>query len=302
MGIKLLTKQNRSEMTKILITGATGNLGKSVIKHILKKTKAENIAVLVRNIEKGNDLKSQGIDVRVGDYTNYQLLVDAFKGIDKLYFISGSEFEGRSEQHKNVVNAAKEVGVKQVVYTSFLRKDETSASPISFVVADHIETEIWLKESGMNYTILKHNLYMDMLPLFIGDNVLETGVIYQPAGNGKAAFTLREDMAEIAAHLLTTEGHENKEYDITSDKAYSYRDIAAFISVITGKTIDYSSPTIEEFNRTMTEAGVPEMYIGLFAGFSLAMEKGELDETNSVIEQLVGRKATSVEDYLKTVY
>lgn len=289
-------------MSKILITGASGNLGKSVIKYLLKKTKAENIAVLVRNIEKGSDLKSQGIDVRIGDYTNYQSLVDAFKGIDKLYFISGSDFEGRSEQHKNVVNAAKEVGIKHVVYTSFLRKNETSASPISFVVADHIETENWVKKSGMRYTILKHNLYLDMLPLFIGENLLETGTIYQPAGNGKAAFTLREDMAEVAAHILASDGHENKEYDITSEKAYSYGDIATILTEVTKKEIRYVSPSVEEFYKTMAEAGVPEMYVGLFAGFSQAMEQGELDNTNSVIEQLIGRKATSAEAYLKEVF
>ncbi len=289
-------------MTKILITGATGNLGKSVITQLLKRIKSENLAVLVRKAEDFEMFKLQGLDARLGDYTDYESLIKAFSGIDKLFFISGSEFEGRSQQHKNVVKAAREVGVKHIVYTSFLRKDETSASPISFVVADHIETEIWLKESGMNYTILKHNLYMDMLPLFIGDKVLETGVIYQPAGNGKAAFTLREDMAEVAAHILITNGHENKEYDITSDKAYSYRDIAAFISGITGKTIDYTSPSVEEFNKTLAGAGVPIPYIDLFAGFSLAMEQGELDNTNSIIEQLIGRKSISVEDYLKTVY
>ncbi|MFA8433257.1 MAG: SDR family oxidoreductase [Marinifilaceae bacterium] len=289
-------------MTKILITGASGSLGKSVIKHLLNKVEAENIAVLVRNPEKLEDLELDGVDIRIGDYNNYESLLAAFKGIDKLYFISGSEFEGRSKQHENVVNAAKKVGIKQVVYTSFLRKDETAASPISFVVADHIDTETWLRESGVNYTILKHNLYMDMLPLFIGDKVLETGLIYQPAGEGKAAFTLREDMAEVAAHILTTDGHENKEYDITSDKAYSYNDIAAIISGITGKTVGYTSPSVEEFNKTLADAGVPTPFIGLFAGFSLAMEQGELDNTNSVIEQLIGRKATSVEEYLKEVY
>lgn len=289
-------------MKKILITGASGSLGKLVIKHLLKKEEAKNIAVLVRNAEKNEDLKSQGIDVRVGDYNNYESLVAAFRGIDKLYFISGSDFNDRSQQHKNVVNAAKETRVKHVIYTSFLRKDESSASPISFVVADHIDTEIWLKESGMKYTILKHNLYMDMLPIFMGEKVLETGTIYQPAGEGKAAFTLREDMAEVAAHILTTEGHENKEYDITTDKAYSYNDIAAIISNITGKTIRYTSPSVEEFNKTMTEAGVPEEYIALFAGFSQAISQGEIDKTNSVIEELIGRKATSVEEYLRKVY
>ena len=143
---------------------------------------------------------------------------------------------------------------------------------------------------------------MDMLPLFIGDKVLETGVIYQPAGEGKAAFTLREDMAEVAAHILTTDGHENKEYDITAHKAYSYYDIATIISNISGKTIHYSSPSVEEFNITLAGAGVPEMYIGLFAGFSQAISQGELNNTNSVIEELTGRKATSVEEYLRKVY
>ncbi len=289
-------------MNKILITGASGQLGKSVIKHLLNKVEAKNLAVLVRNEEKASDLKPLGIDVRIGDYTNYESLLAAFKGIDKLYFISGSDFEGRSKQHENVVKAAKEVGVKHVVYTSFMRKDESSASPISFVVADHIETEIWLQESGMNYTFLRHNLYMDMLPLFMGENVLKTGLIYQPAGNGKVAFTLREDMAEVASHILTSKGHENKTYDITSDKAYSYNDIASILTDITGKTIAYSSPSVEEFNKTMTEAGVPEMYISLFAGFAQAMEQGELDHCNSVMEQLIGRKATSMADYLREVY
>ena len=89
--------------------------------------------------------------------------------------------------------------------------------------------KIRLKESGMKYTILRHNLYMDFIPLFIGEKVLETGLIYLPAGEGKAAFTLREDMAEVAAHVLTTDGHENQDYDITSPKAYSYQDLATLL-------------------------------------------------------------------------
>jgi len=289
-------------MSKILITGATGNLGKSVIKHLLKKIDSKNLAILVRDVKKVESLKSEGVDVRIGDYKNYESLVQAFQGIEKLYFISGSDFEGRSQQHSNVVKAAKEAGVKHVIYTSFQRKNETETSPISFVVADHIETEKWLKESGMSYTILKHNLYLDMLPLFISDRLLETGTIYQPAGIGKAAFTLRDDMAEVAAHILASNGHENKEYDITSDKAYSYADIATIIAEVTKKEIRYISPSVEEFDAKLTEAGVPKPYIGLFAGFSQAMEQGELDNTNSVIEQLIGRKATSAEAYLKEVY
>ncbi len=289
-------------MSKILITGATGNLGQLVIQHLLKKVEAKDLAVLVRNGEKSEDLRSQGIDVRIGDYNKYETLVPAFEGIEKLYFISGSDFVGRDQQHKNVVTAAKETGVKHLVYTSFVRENENADSPIGFVVADHIETEKCLRESGMAYTILKHNLYMDMLPVFIGDKVLNSGVVYQPSGEGRAAFTLREDMAEVAAHILTSEGHEGKEYEITSDKSYSYDDIAKIISGITGKTIKHVSPTVEEFTHTMTMAGVPEAYIGLIAGFAQAMEQGEIDETNTLIEQLIGRKPTTAEEYLGKVY
>jgi NAD(P)H dehydrogenase (quinone) len=289
-------------MNKILITGASGSLGKSLIKFILKRTKAENLALLVRNAEKLEDLELDGVDVRIGDYDNYESLTKAFKGIDRLYFISGSDIANRSKQHENVVNAAKEAGVKHVVYTSFQRKNETNSSPMAFVIKDHLDTENWLKSSGMKYTILKHSLYLEMLPMFLGEKVLETGLIYLPAGKGKVVFTLREDMAELAAHILTSEGHENKEYDITADQAYSYDDIATIISNISGKAIRYVSPSVEEFTRTLTEANVPEEYIGMFAGFSLAIGEGELDETNSFVEQILGKKATSVEEYLRKVY
>jgi len=289
-------------MTKILITGATGNLGKSVMTQLLKTIKPNNLAVLVRKADDLEALKLQGLDARLGDYSDYESLVQAFKGIEKLFFISGSEFVNRSQHHENVVKAAKETGIEHVVYTSFQRKNETEASPMAFVIDDHINTENLLKESGLTYTILRHNLYMDMLPLFIGDKVLESGLIYQPAGDGKTAFTLRDDMAELAGHILISGGHENTAYDVSTDTAYSYQEIAALISKLTGKEIRYSSPSVEEFTNTMVEAGVPDEYIGLFKGFALAIKDGELDKTSTIFEQMLGRKATTLEAFLSQVY
>mgnify|MGYP003600141030 CR=1 FL=1 len=289
-------------MSKILVTGATGQLGKEVVEHLLSRTNTSNLAVLVREASKTEGLKTKGIDVRVGSYDDYNSLIKAFNGIDKLYFVSGNDITNRTQQHENVVKAAKEAGIKHVVYTSFMRKNETETSPIAMVAMAHIKTEKWLKESGMKYTILKHNIYMDMLPMFIGETILETGILYLPAGYEKVAFTLRSEMAEVASIILTTESHENKIYDITNDKAVSFSDIALIISEISGKTINYVSPTQKEYIKTLTDAAVPMEYIGMFAGFAEAFKQSEFNQTGNDIEILTGRKPTSVNIFLKKVY
>ena len=143
----------------ILVTGATGPLGKAVVESLLKKTPASNITALVRDPAKSEALKEQGVDIRQGDYNNYDSLVKAFTGIDKLYFVSGNDIPNRSTQQANVVRAAKQAGVKHILYTSFQRKNETFSSPIALVAQSHLQTEKALKESGIPYTILKHTLY-----------------------------------------------------------------------------------------------------------------------------------------------
>lgn len=291
-------------MSKILITGATGNLGSITIDFLLEKTNSTSIAAMVRdeNTDKAIALKEKGIDIRVGNYHDYASLVSAFSGIDQLYFISSSDVETRTQQHENVVNAAKEAGVKHVVYTSFIRKNETESSPIAFVADSHIRTENSLKASGLNYTILKHSIYMDMLPLFLGDQMGETGIAYLPAGEGKIAFTLRKDMAEVASVILTSTGHENKTYEITNDVAVSMTEVASEISSIMGKTINYISPTQEEYIATLSGAGVPMEYVGMFAGFAEAFKQEEFSETNNLIETLIGRKPTRIQAYFKDIY
>ena len=287
----------------ILVTGATGNYGKSTIDFLLKKgISSTNIVALVRDEEKATDIKSQGVSLRIGDYDNYTSLVNAFKGVEKLLFVSGSDILNRSTQHQNVVQAAKEAGVKHIVYTSFQRKNETETSPLWIVAQSHIQTEKWLKESGIGYTILKNNLYMDFLPGFIGEKVLETGVIFVPAESGKVSAVLRSEMAEAAASILATTGHEGKEYNFTNTNAVSYQEIAQTISDVSGKTIDYISPSVVDYEKTLANYGVPAEVIGIFSSFALAQADGELDVVGSDLEQLLGRKPTSVKTFLNQVY
>ncbi len=286
----------------ILITGATGHFGKAAIEFLLAKgTPANSIGALVRDREKATDLISKGVSTRAGDYNDYSSLVTAFTGVDKLLLVSGSDIVNRLQQHANVISAAKEAGVKHLIYTSFVRKNNTETSPIAVLAKSHIETEKLIKASGLSYTILLNSLYTDVLPMFLGEKVLDTGV-YLPAGKGKAAFATRLDMAEVAAAVLTGNGHENKEYILAGSSNYSLSDVAVFLTELTGKEIAYTSPAADVYTHTLVSTGVPQEYAGMFAGFGAAIEQGEFETSISQLEVLLNRKPTTLKEYLQSVY
>lgn len=288
--------------TKILVTGATGNFGKLTIDFLLEKGIAPtNITALVRDESKGVDLTAKGINLKIGDYDNYDSLLNAFKGIDKLLLVSGTDLANRSAQQLNAVKAAKEAGVKHILYTSFERKNETETSPIAFLAQSHIDTDNAIKASGMQYTIFRNNLYLDVLPMFLGEKVLESG-IYFPAGEGKAAYVSRNDLAEAAAIVLSSEGNENKEYAMNNIENYSMYDVAKTLSTITNKEVPYLNPISEEYAETLKSAGVPVEYIGMFVGFAAAIQQEEFNTESSDLKKLLGRKPVSLSEFLKQVY
>lgn len=288
--------------TTILVTGATGNFGKLTIDFLLKKGIApENISALVRDGKKAEDLAAKGINIKVGDYDNYDSLLNAFQGIDKLVLVSGTDLANRTSQQLNAVKAAKEAGVKHILYTSFERKNETETSPIAFLAQSHIATDHAIKASGIKYTIFRNNLYLDVLPMFLGEKVVESG-IYFPAGEGKAAYVSRADLAEAAAIVLSSEGHENKEYAMNNIENYAMNDVAQILGTITNKEVPYLNPISEEYAETLKNSGVPGEYIGMFTGFGAAIEQGEFETNSSDLEKLLGRKPTTLADFLKEVY
>lgn len=286
----------------ILVTGATGNYGKATIDFLLKKgISANSISALVRDVAKAEDLKTKGINLKIGDYDNYAALLEAFKGIDKLLLVSGSDVVNRGKQQENAVKAAKEAGVKHILYTSFERKNDTQTSPISFLAQSHIDTENLIKASGLTYTIFRNNLYLDALPMFFGEQVLETG-IFLPAGDTKSAFALRNDMAEAAANVLTSQGHENKEYSLSNTENVSLQEIAQDLSEIVGKQINYISPPQDFYVKTLTGAGVPTEYVEMFASFAEAIKQGEFSTKKTDLENLLGRKPMTAKAFLREVY
>lgn len=289
-------------MSNILITGATGHLGKATISALLNKgVNAGKVAALVRNEKKAQDLKEMGIKILVADYEDYNSLVKAFACVDQLLFISGSDVMNRNQQQQNVVKAAVEAKIKHVIYTSALNRLPIEQSAISFVSQAHVKTEKWLAESGLNYTILQNSLYADVIPQFIGD-VLNTQTIYLPAAQGKTAFVVRTDIAEAAAAVLTSYGHNGKTYKITNTESYTYQDVADTISDITGKSITYISPTVEDFTTTLENAGLPAETIGGVTAFALAQANDEFNVTGTDLEVLLNRKPTNLKKYLIDIY
>lgn len=289
-------------MSKILVTCATGQLGGAVVKELLGKIDASEISVLVRDPAKAEDLAAEGVKVIKGDYADEASLVTAFQGVGKLYFVSSSNIEHRLAQHENVVKAAVEAGVGHIIYTSAQRKSEDGTSPIAFVADAHVQTDTLIKESGLTYTILKHGLYSDILPMFIGDKVLENGTIFLPAGEGKSAYASRNDMAAAGGILLTTEGHENRIYELGGVVSYSFQDIAAMLSELSGKAIQYVSPSADAYAEQLKSFGVPEQMIQLASTFCVAIAQGEFDFPSNDLQNIIGREPQSVKDFLKAAY
>ncbi len=284
----------------ILITGANGHLGRQTIEFLIKKgIEPSQITALVRSIEKGEDLALKGVKIAIGDYDDQESLVKAFKGIDKILLVSGSDLKNRLAQHERILKAAKEANVKHVIYTSGARVSDSPDSLLWLFMEAHIKTEELLKSSGLTYTILRNGLYLDIIPLFIGD-VLNTEMIYLPTGQGRVAMALRSEMAEAAAEVLTSGGHENKQYNLVNIETYSFKEVAEYISKITGKSIQYISPSKEEFTSTLLEAGIdmPEEYLYIL----LALSEGEGDFTSNDLTRLLGRDPLSLNEFLLNEY
>jgi NAD(P)H dehydrogenase (quinone) len=289
-------------MSTILITGATGGLGKAVVETLLQSVSPASLAVLARDPAKAADLQAQGVAVRQGDYTDYDSLVAAFTGVDKLYFVATSSYTDRVPQHENVVKAAVAAKVGHIFYTSFQRKAEDSSSPTAFIEEAHLVTEKLLQASGLTYTILQHTLYLDVFPPFFGPQVLETGTIYLPAGLGRGAYASRHDLALAGAAVLLGTGHENQTYQLAADTTYSLADLAQALSTATGKPISYVSPTPEEFSVQMTQAGVPAEASQMIVALMASVGQGNFDCPDPTLATLLGRQPESPSAFFKAAY
>ena len=276
---------------KIAVTGATGQLGKLVVEQLKGKVGKDSVVALVRAPEKAKEL---GVETRSFDYTQSEGLSEQLKGIDRLLLISSNEIGQRASQHKNVIDAAKKAGVKWIVYTSLLHADITTLN----LAGEHLETEKMLKDSGIDYTILRNGWYTENYTGSIG-GALAGGAFIGSAGSGKISSAARIDYAEAAANVISNESHKGKVFELAGDNAYTLSDLAAEISKQTGKDIPYKNLPEAEYARILESFDIPKGFADAIASWDVSVSKGDLFDNTQQLSKLIGKPTTSLAESVR---
>ncbi|MEO3778601.1 SDR family oxidoreductase [Micromonospora sp. B11E3] len=277
----------------IVVTGATGHLGRLIVSALLRRgVPAGEIVALARDTGRLADLAGRGIVVRQADYNDPESLRAAFAGADKLMFVSGSEVGQRALQHRNVIAAAREAGVGLVVYTSITRADTSGM----ILAREHLETERELAASGLPYVILRNSWYLEnytgQLPTY-----LEHGVA-GAAGEGRVSAATRADYAEAAAAVLTGAGEHNRVYELGGEP-FTLAELAAELSRQAGREIGYVDLPAEKYAEVLVGAGVPEPFAAVLADSDRGIAQGELHVQGDDLATLIGRRPTTLAEALR---
>lgn len=273
----------------IVVTGATGQLGRLVVHALLEKLPAEKIVAAVRSPENAADLARQGVTVRKTDYNEPETLAPALAGADKVLLISGNEVGQRVAQHGAVVEAAKAADVGHLVYTSAPHAD-TSALVLA---PEHKATEEIIAASGLTYTFLRNNWYNENYVPTIQQGA-RTGSFFGNAGDGRVASATRADYAAAAVAVLTGAGHDNKVYELSGDVAWTRNELAAEIAKATGKQVVYTDLSAQEHKDALIKAGTPEGAAGFVVVLDANISDGLLAETSGDLRALTGRPTTPI--------
>jgi NAD(P)H dehydrogenase (quinone) len=274
----------------VIVTGASGQLGRLVIGELLAKVPASEITALVRDPGKAADLAARGVAVAVADYNAPESLDGLLRSGDRVLLISGNEFHrDRTAQHKAVLGAAVKAGVALFAYTS------APLGQSGPVTDDHRATEDAILASGIPYSLLRNNLYHEMPAMNI-PAALEHGALVRAAGNGRLASASRADYAAAAAAVLTGDGHENTVYELSGDTAWSFAEFAAEVSRQSGRHVSYHAVTGEEYAAMLSGAGMPDPLAHVMAGIDASIAAGELAHTTGDLSRLAGRSTTPVAD------
>ncbi len=281
----------------IVITGATGQLGRHVISSLLRlDVQLPDLVAAGRNEDKLGALRELDLATVRVDYTDPATLDEAFAGADTVLLISSSEVGVRVAQHRNVIEAAKKAGVRRVVYTSALHAD---TSPLD-VAPDHRATEADLKASGLPFTILRNGWYTENFEPALR-HAETTGVVLASAGDGRVASATREDYAEAIAAVLAQDGHAGQTYELSGDVAWSFDELAAALTEVLDREVTYRRLTPEQHLAELERTGVDESTARFLVALDANIEDGALDLVTGDLSRLLGRHTTALVDALRAM-
>jgi NAD(P)H dehydrogenase (quinone) len=277
---------------KILVTAASGALGRLALAALLKSLPAERIVAGARHPEALADFAAKGVKVRAADYTKPETLDPAMSGIDRLLLISSNSVGQRAPQHQNAIDAAKRAGVSLIAYTGILRCDTT---PIA-LADEHKATEAALKKSGVPHVLLRNGWYTENYTGAI-QAILAHNAVVGSSGNGKVSGAARADYAAAAAAVLASATDQaGKVYELAGDEAFTMAELAAEIAKQTGKPIVYNDLPEAVYAGILVGAGLPEGFAKILAQSSTVTAQGALYDDGHAMSKLIGRKTTPMKD------
>ncbi|MFL6295398.1 MAG: SDR family oxidoreductase [Actinomycetes bacterium] len=274
----------------VVVTGVTGGLGGRVARRLAERGMGQRLVAR----DPGRAPELAGAQVAAGSYDDRDSLRRAFAGAHTLFMVSASEDPDRLRLHANVVGAATDAGVERVVYTSFFG----AAPDCSFTFGrDHWHTEELIKGSGLRFTMLRDNLYLDFLPLMVGAD----GVIRGPAADGRVAAVARDDIADVAAAVLLADGHrhDGRSYDLTGPEAPTMAEVAQRLSELAGRTITYHPETLEEAYASRASYGAPDWEVDGWVTTYVAIANGELEAVGGDVAAVAGHPPMGLDDFLR---
>lgn len=279
----------------ILVTGASGQLGRLIVANLIQRgTPANQIVAAVRSPEKAQDLAEQGIIVRQADYTDTASLTAAMEGVKRVVLVSSSEVGQRTPQHKNLIQAAKDAKVELLAYTSIL---DAQNSPLA-LAAEHVETEQALLDSDVPHVLLRNGWYSENYTGTVA-MAIEHGAVLGSAEEGKYATAARADYAEAAAVAITAENQAGKVYELAGDNAFTLAEYAQKISQVSGKNVVYQNLPEAEYAKVLVQVGLPEGLAAILADSDVGASKGGLFNDSKALSTLIGRPTTPIEDSIK---
>ncbi len=272
----------------VALTGVTGHLGAKVLARFAGRQ--ASAVLLARNPSKVAG--APGFGVRACDYADASGARRALRGVDTLLMVSAAETPDRVAQHTAFIDAAVSAGVQHLVYTSFFG----AAPDATFTLArDHWATEEHLRASGLPSTVLRDNLYADVLPLMVVD-----GAIRGPAGDGRAAVVAQDDIADVIVAVLDEpDTHVGETYDLTGPEALSFGRMAQVVTEVTGRHTTYVPETLEEAHASRASYGAPDWQVDAWVSTYTAVAKGELERVDDAVPMLTAHPATSLRHVLE---